>query len=313
MARTWTQPKPTVASLRTALGPVLTLTFFFPYHCPFVAASWNRAPQIGSWTHVTGTWIWTKPSLGLEPTWAELEPSQNSAWDVNPRGWDSNPAKTHSTWFQHIMKLRFLMSYHRKNSVRDKGIGKKWVYSDLERGTLYRENVGHGRGRVQTQNAVWLVFMVWVFRVLMIRGSLQLFLGKRGGCQASTPPWSFVSALELSWHRWLSHSACWLRVRVSSESTRLPSSTHLMLNCLLCPWPTSSFESCALPLFLLLLTHSVATWLEASCPQSVSWEREAALSSGHLLKSENLVWHPETSVFVSISKFLGSMPNYRSH
>ena len=34
-------------------------------------------------------------------------------------------------WFQHLMKLRFLMSYCTKNSVRDKVIGKKWIY--LER------------------------------------------------------------------------------------------------------------------------------------------------------------------------------------
>ena len=54
-----------------------------------------------------------------------LEPSQNPAWDLNPRDWDSNPAKTPSTWFQDLMKLRFLMSHHRKNSVRDKVIGKK--------------------------------------------------------------------------------------------------------------------------------------------------------------------------------------------
>ena len=31
------------------------------------------------------------------------------------------------------MRLRFLMSCHRKNSVRDKVIGKKWIY--LERNT----------------------------------------------------------------------------------------------------------------------------------------------------------------------------------
>ena len=34
------------------------------------------------------------------------------------------------------MKLRFLMSHHRKNSVRDKVIGKKWTC--LERFTLHR-------------------------------------------------------------------------------------------------------------------------------------------------------------------------------
>ena len=27
-----------------------------------------------------------------------LEPSQNRAWDLNPCGWDSNSAKTHSTY-----------------------------------------------------------------------------------------------------------------------------------------------------------------------------------------------------------------------
>ena len=35
------------------------------------------------------------------------------------------------------MKLGFLMSNCRKNSVRDKVIGKKWVYS--ERNTLHKQ------------------------------------------------------------------------------------------------------------------------------------------------------------------------------
>ena len=69
--------------------------------------------------------------------------------DSNPHGWDSNPAKTHSTWFRDLMKLRFLMTHHRKNSVRDKVIGKKWIYSDTERSTLYRQNVGNRRGWMQ--------------------------------------------------------------------------------------------------------------------------------------------------------------------
>ena len=50
--------------------------------------------------------------------------------------WDSNPAKTPSTWFQDLTKLRFLMSHCRKNSVRDKVIGKRWIYSDMESSTL---------------------------------------------------------------------------------------------------------------------------------------------------------------------------------
>ena len=80
--------------------------------------------------------------------------------------WDSKPAKTligtrtheartqtqpklmvfqqrSHTLFQDLMELRFLMSHHRKNSVRDKVIGKKWIH--LERNTLYRQSVGHLR------------------------------------------------------------------------------------------------------------------------------------------------------------------------
>ena len=60
-------------------------------------------------------------------------------WDLNPGGWDSNPAKTHRTWFQGLMKFRFFMSHCRKNSLRDKLIGKKWIYSDSERSTLHRQ------------------------------------------------------------------------------------------------------------------------------------------------------------------------------
>ena len=51
--------------------------------------------------------------------------------------WDLNPAKIHGTWFQGLIKLMFLTSHHRKNSVRDKVIGKKCSYSDWERSTLH--------------------------------------------------------------------------------------------------------------------------------------------------------------------------------
>ena len=39
------------------------------------------------------------------------------------------------------MRLRFFVSQHRENSVREKVIGKKWIY--LERNTLHRHGVGH--------------------------------------------------------------------------------------------------------------------------------------------------------------------------
>ena len=60
------------------------------------------------------------------------------------------------------MKLRFLMSHRGKNSVRDKVIGKKWIYSDSESSTLHRESVGHHRGQVWPRNLAWLVFIGWV-------------------------------------------------------------------------------------------------------------------------------------------------------
>ena len=41
------------------------------------------------------------------------------------------------------MKFRFLMCPHRKNSVNDKVIGKKWIY--LKRNAYHRESVGHLR------------------------------------------------------------------------------------------------------------------------------------------------------------------------
>ena len=48
------------------------------------------------------------------------------------------------TWFQDLKKLKFLMPHCRKNLVRDKVIGKKWIYS--ERNTLHTWSVGHCRG-----------------------------------------------------------------------------------------------------------------------------------------------------------------------
>ena len=109
-----------------------------------------------------GTRTQPKPSLGFKPTWLGLQPSQNAAWDLNPCGWDSNPVKTHGTWFQNLMKLRFLMSCYRKNSVGDKMIGKKWICSDTERSTRYRQTVGHHRRQMQPPNLAWLVFTGWV-------------------------------------------------------------------------------------------------------------------------------------------------------
>ena len=49
------------------------------------------------------------------------------------------------------MKLRVFISC-RKNSVRDKVIGKKWIY--LERNTLHKQIVGHLRKKEAPKNGV---------------------------------------------------------------------------------------------------------------------------------------------------------------
>ena len=75
--------------------------------------------------------------------------------------WDLNPAKTHSTWFQDLMKLRFVMPHCRNNSVRDKVLGKNWIYSDSER--IHRHSVCGLLQKVSAmQNVAWLVFIGWV-------------------------------------------------------------------------------------------------------------------------------------------------------
>ena len=60
-------------------------------------------------------------------------------------GKDSHPVKTHGAWFQDLMKLRFLMSHCRKNSVRDTVIGKRQICSNSERSTVHK--MCHHRGR----------------------------------------------------------------------------------------------------------------------------------------------------------------------
>ena len=75
---------------------------------------WDSNPaktQLGILTHMTGTWTWPKPTV------FQLRSD---------------------AWFQDLMKLRFLMSPCRKNSVRDKVIGKK--QNSLERNTLQTEH-----------------------------------------------------------------------------------------------------------------------------------------------------------------------------
>ena len=51
---------------------------------------------------------------------------------------DLSLAKAHGAWFQDLVKLRFLMSHCKKNLVRHKAVGKRWICSDSERSTPHR-------------------------------------------------------------------------------------------------------------------------------------------------------------------------------
>ena len=93
-----------------------------------------------------GTWTQPKPCLEIKHTWLRYKSSQNPWYLVS----------------HYLLKLRFLMSHCRKNSVRDKVIGKKWIYSDSEGSTLHRQSLSHFRGQVWLQNVAQLVFISWV-------------------------------------------------------------------------------------------------------------------------------------------------------
>ena len=94
-----------------------------------------------------------------EPPWPGLRPGQNPARDSNLRGWDWNPTKPmvfqlrSQIWFQDLMKLKFLTSHHRKNSVRNRVIAKKWIC--CERNTLHRvQAVAEGECGIRICGAV---------------------------------------------------------------------------------------------------------------------------------------------------------------
>ena len=80
------------------------------------------------------------------------------------------------TWSQDSMKLRFFVSCCRKNSLRDKMIGKKWIYLDISWSVCspfqkVRTALGETHSIVKVWaisedkrpwNTQWLVIMGWV-------------------------------------------------------------------------------------------------------------------------------------------------------
>ena len=153
------------------------------------------------------------------------------------------------TWFQDLMKLRFLIAQHTSYSVRDKVIGKKWIY--LENNTLHGQIGPPQKVRVASKCGVFSFYGLgniigWV-------GYYFNYLGE--GIEISrnwaiTPFLVFWwSALEPPWSLWVCHWACWLGIKLQWKLTCLPSWTHLVLISLSCPQAVSSFKDCALPPF----------------------------------------------------------------
>ena len=162
LALCWGLREAGLPSLLMACPQAISLATFALGENLLILQFWNRLSQLGTWTHVL-----------------ELKPSQNPVWDSNPRGWDLNPDKTHGTWFQDLMKLRFLMSHLRKNSERDKEISKKWIYSDSERSPLHRQSVGHRRAWVWgPRNVAWLVSIGWVIAYANEREDYSVCFGE---------------------------------------------------------------------------------------------------------------------------------------
>ena len=135
------------------------------------------------------------------------------------------------------------MSHRRKNSVRDRVIGKKWIYSDTERSTFHRQSVGHPRRQVQPWNLVWLGFIGWVISHAdeWEDYSSSFWEGVEiSRMWATTHSLVFWQCLELSQHCSVCRFTCWLRMRVQSF---LPSWSHLVLiHFMLCPWAMSFFQ-----------------------------------------------------------------------
>ena len=105
------------------------------------------------------------------------------------------------------MKLRFLIYHHRKNSVKDKVIGKKWICSDSERNTLYRQCGPSRRVSVPTKSGVVSSYRLGNF----IANGWENYsnFGKEWRFPEFGPlptPWSFNSVLEMSWHLWVCRS-----------------------------------------------------------------------------------------------------------
>ena len=150
------------------------------------------------------------------------------------------------------------MSHPRKNSVRDKVIGKRWIYADSERSILHRRIVGHHRGQVRLWNVAWLVFIGWASSYVNEWEDYSNYFGEGAEISRIRPPptpWSFnrpwnlhgTSACVISLADWGSRSSlvCSLGP-IWFQSVQVVSLGYVLLSKVVpCPFPScySTFEN----------------------------------------------------------------------
>ena len=133
------------------------------------------------------------------------------------------------------MKLWFLMFCCRRNSVKDRGIGKKWIY--LETNTLHRV-WAISEGKSSLIILLWLDFMGWVVSQAKWE-DYSNYLGQGQRFPGTGPPltfWSLMIGLRTvmvpegeSFSLMMCYSERILRLKVQQKLNHLPSWTCLVL------------------------------------------------------------------------------------
>ena len=178
------------------------------------------------------------------------------------------------------MKLRFLMPHHRNNSVRDKVLGKKWIYSASER--IRRHSVCGLLQKVSAmQNVARLVFIGWVVSYASEHENYSNCFWE--GAEISRA-WATAHSLVL-W-QWLSTVMAPLGVSfhllfddqgLVLSAILVPFESNRFMQFMVCPWTVSFFQklcpACFPPVTLILwrkrilLCISTSWALDTQCPR----------------------------------------------
>ena len=145
------------------------------------------------------------------------------------------------------MRLMFLMSHRRKNSVRDKVIGKKWIYSNTGRRTLHRVRA-IAEGECGGDKMAELVFIGWVISYAYELEDYYSYFG-----EGAEVPWIWATAhsLGLTVPR-NCHGPSGYVISLANSGSKSSLVCHLVpfdsTQFMLCPWAISFFQKlCPVP------------------------------------------------------------------